>query len=261
MKEKKFLCSRCWKIEGKEVFMREEHDMLVCPACKTSLHIIGKSPLPRYEEYWKRNAERIFPLARPALFIHDLPNPRLFFLYEDCYHTPLIGRYNASIVLMGVLLEALMKERIRLKLGIDFRRPYGDCLKKMADKKLMKVEDIQFLRRFKDEIRNPYQHADESQIVRGLGPVPVWPIEFKGKATMHKLEKGLKDAKSGRLKPKFMPADSPLIRSMMKREYDRTHAIGLFNQVYDFLLAAEAKYFKNEEYQDHHRKFGTGFET
>lgn len=256
MKKPKFLCSRCKKIEGKEVFMIEKHDMLICPRCKTSLIMTEKSPLPRYEENWRRNAEEVFPLLRPPLHLHGLPNPRLFFLYEDCYHTLLVGRYNASIVLMGVLLEALMKERNWLKLGINLRQAYGACLKKIKDEKLMRIEDIKFLRRFKDEVRNPYQHADESQIVQGIGLVPVWPIEFKGKPTLEKLEKGFKDIKSGRLKPQLMPADSPIIRPIVKQTYDRKHATDLFNQVYDFLLIARARYFKQEEYAEHHKKFG-----
>ena len=257
MKDKGFQCSRCMKLEGKEVFMIEKHDVLVCPRCKTSLIIKGKSPLPRYKENWTKNAEDIFLLLRPSLYIHDLPNPRLFFLYEDCYHTLLVGRYNASIVLMGVLLEALMKERIWLKLGIDFRGAYGACLKKIEDERLMKVEDIQFLRRFKDKVRNPYQHADEAQIVQGLGFVRAWPIELKRNATLQKLEKSLEEIKSGRLKPQLLPVDHPAIRPIIKQEYDRKHAIDLFNKVYDFLLIAHAKYFKQEEYDEHHKKFGT----
>ena len=78
---------------------------------------------------------------------------------------------------MGVLIEALMKERIRLKLGFDFQKPYGICLEKIKKEKLLEREDIKFLRKFKDEIRNPYQHSDEKKILEGIF-VPVWPIKF-----------------------------------------------------------------------------------
>ena len=260
MEEKKFLCVVCKKTRGEEVFMIEKHDMLVCPQCKTSFFIEGKSPLGRYEDIWKRNAEEIFPLLKPPLNQADLANPRLFFLYEDCYHALLIGRYNGSIVLMGVLLEALMKERISLKLGINFRHAYGRCLKKIEDEKLMKLEDIRFLRKFKDEIRNPYQHADEFEITQGLF-VRAWPLQFEGGLSLKKLERAFENVKSGRLKPKILSAaDVPAIRSAAKQAYDRERAIDLFNQVYDFLLAAKIKYFKQEEYQEHQKKFGTGLE-
>ena len=41
----KVFCVRCKKIEGKDVLMIEQQDMLVCPNCKTSFFIEGKSPL------------------------------------------------------------------------------------------------------------------------------------------------------------------------------------------------------------------------
>lgn len=116
----KFLCPRCRKIEGEEVPMIEKYDMVVCPKCQTKIIDKSKSPLGRYMEEWKRNAEEAFPLLRPPIYVNDLENPKLYFLYENCYHTLLIGQYNASIVLMGVLLEALMKERIWLKIWHRF---------------------------------------------------------------------------------------------------------------------------------------------
>lgn len=214
-----------------------------------------------YKENWNNNAEEIFPLIRPELNQADLSNPRLFFLYMDCYHTLLIGRYNASIILMGVLLEALMKERIWLKIGINFTKPYGPCLKKIKEEKLMKKEDIRFLERFKDEVRNLYQHSDESKILQGVF-IPVWPFHFEEGISFEKLERAVEDSKSGRLKPKWLPAaEIPAIRSIAKQAYDHRQAIELFNQVYDFLTVANIRYFKQEEYEEHHKKFGTGVEN
>ena len=210
---------------------------------------------------WIRNAEEIYPFLRPELDQADLQNIRLFFLYEDCYHSLLIGRYNASIVLMGVLLEALMKERITLKLGEYFNKPYGACLEKIEKEKLMRKEDIRFLRKFKDKIRNLYQHADDSKILQGVF-FPVWPLQFEKELSLEKLEKFMGNIKSGRLKPKFLPAaDIPAIRPLAKQAYDRRQAISLFNHVYDFLLVAQIRYFRKEEYEEHHRRFGTGLEN
>ncbi|HLB71390.1 MAG TPA: hypothetical protein VJJ51_10140 [Candidatus Methanoperedens sp.] len=261
MDEAKEICGRCKQINNEEVFMVEKHDMLVCPKCQTSFFIKGKSPLERYKENWNNNADEIFVLVRPELSQGDLVNPRLFFLYEDCYHTILIGRYNASIIMMGVLLETLMKERINLKLGGYFEGEYGPCLKKIKVERLMDAEDIVFLRWFKNEVRNPYQHANEAEILQGV-LVPVWPIQFEGEISLEKLSKAIKDTKSGRLKPKLLPAaEIPAFRSIAKQAYDRKRAIELFNQVYDFLLGAKIKYFKQEEYDEHNKKFGTGLEN
>lgn len=261
MDEAKVICGRCKQISNEEVFMVEKHDMLVCPKCQSSLFIKGKSPLERYKESWNNNADEVFVLIRPELSQSDLENPQFFFLYEDCYHTLLIGRCNASIIMMGVLLEAIMKERIRLKLGIDFNQPYGACLKKIREEKLMRFEDIWFLRKFKDEVRNPYQHSDEAKILQGIY-APVWPFEFEGNLTLEKLERFMNDVKSGRAKPKLLPAaETPTIRSIIKQAYDRKRATELFNRVYDFLLDAKVKYFKQKEYDEHHKKFGTGLEN
>ncbi len=258
MENNERICGRCKKIEGKDVILIEQDDELVCPNCKTTLLIEGKSPLRRYEASWGKNAEDIFVFVRPPLYQTDLNNPRLFFLYEECYHTLLIGKYNAALILMGTLLETLLKERIWLKLNVDFHKDYGRCLELIEKRKLMEPIDILFLKRFKDEIRNPYTHADEAQILDGV-IVPVYPIELPKDFTLEKLEAQFNKVKSGQQKPRLLFAsDVPAIRSVVKQEYDRKRAIGIFNQVYDFLLAANIKYFKQREYDEHHAKFGTG---
>jgi len=257
MEDSKRICGRCKKIEGKDIIMIEQDDQLVCPNCKTTWFVEGKSPLPRYEASWRKNAKDIFVFVRPPLYQSDLNNPRLLFLYEECYHTLLIGKYNAALILMGTLLETVMKERILLKLNIHFKKPYGSCLQLIEKKKLMNPYDILFLRRFKDLIRNPYTHSDEAQILEGV-VVPVFPIALPKDFTLENLETEFKKVKSGQQKPQLVFASQkPAIRSVVKKEYDRNQAIDIFNQVYDFLLAANIKYFKQKDYDEHQAKFGT----
>lgn len=55
-------------------------------------------------------------------------------------------------------------------------------------------------------------------------------------------------------------ADIPAFRSVVKQAYDRNRAISLFNEVYDFLLTSKIKYFRKEDYDEHHKKFKTGLE-
>ena len=261
MENDEIICAVCKKAKDEDVFMIEKHDMLICPKCNTSLFLKGRSPLERFKEDWITNADALFALLRPEIYQNDLANPRLFYLYEDCYHTLLVGRYNASIVLMGVLLEAFMKELIFLKLGEEFKKPYGPCLKKIQDNKLMKYEDIQFLKKFKNETRNPYQHADESQILKGIS-VPVWSFDFGEDISLKKLEKAIEGSKSGQFKPALMQAaDIPTIRPILKQTYDRIRSIYLFNQVYDFIIVANIRYFKQKEWDEHHDKFGNQLDT
>lgn len=255
-------CFRCKKVKNKEVFMVEKYDLLVCPECQTTIQNKKKSPLGRYIDVWKSNAEEIFPTLEsnaPPLNPDDLPIFRLYFLYEDCYYTLLTGRYNASIVLMGVLLEALMKERIRLKLGIDFQEPYGPCLIKIKEEKLMETEDIKFLEDFKNRTRNLYQHADDKEILKDIF-VPVWPLEFDS-FDLKSLEKAIKKVREGELEPILVSAEeNPVIRPIVKREIDKKNAMTLFKQVYEFLLKAYDKYFTQENIEKYIDEFGSGFE-
>jgi hypothetical protein len=248
-------CPVCKRAKGKETPMTRKHDTLECSECKTVFVLEGESPLERYIECWKSSAEELFPLLRPELTIMKLPVPGLYFLYEDCYHALLIGRYNASIVLMGLLLEALMKERIRLKTGEDLHGPFEQCLQEIRKRGLMEPRDIYFLRKFKEEVRNPYAHFDESEIVDGM-VVPVWEIPTAELAP-EKFVKVLNDIKSGRLKPRLLQATHPALRSIVKHTYDSKSAIILFNQVYDFLVSAQIKYLKQADYDEYNRKFGS----
>jgi len=260
MEKGKFLCPECKQSKNRDVAMLENYDLLTCPECRTSFAIEGKSPLGRYAENWRGNAERVFPLLRPPLYQSDLANLRLFYLYEDCYHALLIGRNNASIVLMGVLLEALMKERIWLKLGVYLRGAYGDCLKKIEDDRLMDAKDIRFLSEFKEKIRNPYQHADEVRILEDAvgGFVEVYPVAIDmSKSVTSQLRRAITDMRSGILKPKQISPTAPLVRSLAKQKLDEERVVGLFNKIYDFLLTAKVKYFRQEDYDEHNKKFGT----
>ena len=255
-------CVICYdKDKTQKIKLVERHDTLFCPNCKTVVILTHKSPLGRYQEMWKDHSEKIHPLLRPDMQTGELPNTRLFYLYEDCYFNMLIGRYNAAIVLMGVLLEALMKERIYLKLGIEFREPYGACLKKIEEERLMNVRDIRFLRDFKNKIRNLYQHSDEKEILAGLyikiWPIKIWPIQFKGDLTIEKLNKAYEKVKTGEFKPVWVPAwQFPAFVSVVKQERDKRRAVPLFNEVYDFVRAALLIYIKQNEYDEHNKKFG-----
>lgn len=256
MSTSKVVCDFCLKQNGEEVFMDEKNDSLICPQCKNCIFV----DLEGYKKNWYKNSEEIYPFLRPELTSDDLPNPRLLFLYQDCYQTLLIGRYNASVVMMGVLVEVIMKERIELKLGEYFSKPFGPCLEKIETHKLMSQEHIFFLRKFKKIIRNPYQHADEADIMKGIY-MPVWPVKFESEISAEKMEKFLNDIKSGKVKPKFLPvSEIPAIRSFAKQSYDRKRAIGLFNEVHDFLIDVHHLYFKEWEYKEHNQKHGTGLE-
>jgi hypothetical protein len=105
----------------------------------------------------------------------------------------------------------------------EFYSPYGSCLTKIQKEGLMSFEDILFLRRFKDRIRNLYQHSDEAKILEGFS-VLVWSIPF---GNVNNIIQSIENVKSRINKPTYMPASTPEISSIIKQTFDRRQAIGL----------------------------------
>lgn len=226
-----------------------------------------------YRETWNDNSGFLFALLRPELPSNVVLDPGLKYLYEDCYQTLLIGRYNASIVMMGVFLEALMKERIRLRTGKDFTKPYGECIDRlMGIKRLRKghiervgdgynliaPEDILFLDRFRKKVRNIYTHFDETTLVKGR-IMQAWEIPLGDKFDLAKFEATFKEIKSGQRKPLLLHATHPALRSISKMYSDRIVAVNLFNLIYDFTLGFVLKYLGHKDYAEYHKNFPNPF--
>lgn len=260
--EKENFCSVCGQ-KGETVKLEKKNDMLICSKCGTSWKIAGISPLGRYQDTWVDNSHFLFALLRPELPDSINLEPGLNSLYEDCYQTLLIGRYNASIVMMGVFLEALMKERIRLKTGKDFRKSYGWCIDRLRGIKrlkngcvrqlsggyLIEPKDVAFLDKFRDKVRNIYAHFDEAKLVYGR-IMKGWEIPVDEIIDVKKFETTLKEIKSGKRKPLLLHATHPVLRSISKLESDRKVAVGLFNLVYDFTLCFALRYLRQKDYDE-----------
>ena len=110
----------------------------------------------------------------------ELPHmePRLRQAYMDTFCITMMGFWNISIIMQGVLLETLVKEIIFAKEKKDFRGAFGDAIDRCEKKGYLEDTEISFLKRFKDEIRNPYQHIDIKKIV-GKEKVTAWKIALK----------------------------------------------------------------------------------
>lgn len=214
--------------------------------------------LERLFHIWKENADEIYPFLRPPLTQDYIPVPKLLEYYHDVYNSLLIGRYSASIVLMGVLLEAVVKERIRITTGEDYRKPFSPCIDKLKKDKLMRNDDIFFLTRFKNKIRNPYQHVDDYEILKDK-LFPIWPIKFKDDVDINKLKNLIHEVKKGGIEPKYLhAAEIPAIRGPVRCMYDKRIVVDLFNEIHDFLIGIFIRYFKKEEYDKYHKMYGSG---
>ena len=233
------------------------------------------SPLVGYQETWKDNSSFLFALLRPELPDHLTLEPGLKQLFEDCYHTLLIGRYNASIIVMGVFLEALMKERIRLKTGKDFTGAYAKCvdrlmgIKRTGNGKNQRIEragdgynlidqmDIRILDKLRS-LRNTYAHFDEKTVVNGLVG-QVYPISFREEHIIADIETASKEVMSGQRIPMLIDVTHPALRSVFKMNVDRKRAIRLYNLVYDFTLGFIMKYLRQKDYAECNQRFPNPF--
>lgn len=233
--------------------------------------------LKNYRASWEHNSDHLFAVLRPEFPVHVL-GPGLKSLFDDCYHTLLIGRYNASIVMLGVFLEALMKERIRLKTGSDFPKPYGECVDRLMGIKrvrkkgieyikkagngynLITPEDIRFFKRYR-HLRNAYAHFDEVKVVSNRA-LKAWAFPIGDKideSTLKVIETTLNEIKSGKRKPIVTPATHPALRSISKFNSDPKAAVKLFNEVYDFTLSFSFKYLRQKDYYEYNGQYGKPF--
>jgi hypothetical protein len=106
--------------------------------------------------------------------------PHLLALYRETYFTTLLGFHNVSIIMQGVLLEALVKEIIYSREQADFQKPFGAAIKRCETEGYLDSDEIEFLTSFKDLIRNLYQHTDIKTLTRGKS-VPGWKIRIDKK--------------------------------------------------------------------------------
>lgn len=251
----RILCIKCLKYKGDKIFLERNEGILECPVCHSYLQTNGEVLLEEHEKEWSENARKVLWNIRPAFNQNDVGNPRLYFLYMDCYHTLLVGRYNASIVMMGVLVEAILKEIILLATGEEFKNELGPCLKKISDNGLMTNNEISFLKQFKNHIRNPYQHANDREILEGT-KYPVIPFKRKSGSSNDDLLHFLEKVNAGLIKPIYVSAsDSPALRPFSKQAYDPHKAVELFNEIHDFLFVCNVRYFNHRRYDEFHHKF------
>lgn len=176
----------------------------------------------------------------------DLPHmePRLRQLYMETFTVTMLGFWNVSIIMQGVLLEALVKEIIFAKEKKDFQEPFGDAIKTCEDKSYLTKEEIKFLKQFKDKIRNIYQHVDIKKLA-GKVMVPAWKIPIEREKAGESLYKGVKEVMEGRAgKPKSIGYDEArAIGVIAKEKFDQKMALPLFNTVEKFVRELAAKHF------------------
>jgi hypothetical protein len=177
----------------------------------------------------------------------DLPHmePRLRQIYMETYCITMMGFENVSIIMQGVLLETLVKEIIFEKEKKDFQKPFGDAIDRCKEKGYLTDVEIKFLRRFKNEIRNPYQHVDVKKIV-GESKARGWWIPLEKGKVGESLLKGIKKVKKREAGPGELVGykDVRPVGTVIKGTIDKQRALPLFLHVEKFVRGLSTKHFK-----------------
>lgn len=91
--------------------------------------------------------------------------PRILKQYRQTYIATTVGLNRTSLVMQAILLEMLVKEYYVAHTGeVPDRWEFGDALSMADDEGLLPDEKMEFLRDFKNEIRNPWFHDDIEDI-------------------------------------------------------------------------------------------------
>jgi hypothetical protein len=181
--------------------------------------------------------------------------PHLRALYFQTYFLIAYGFYNASLVLCGILLETITKEKL-FNEGVKDeeleRMNFGGAISKCKSMRVLDEDELRFLESKKDELRNPYAHHNKMKLTKGKY-VPTWkipnPVEkiieldklvTSGKITEAQARQELIKGINPTLKSskEFRP-----IAQLIKSEDDKNKAIPIFSEIDKFVRDFAIKYF------------------
>lgn len=191
----------------------------------------------------------------------ELPfmEPHLRALYFETYFLLAGGFYNASLVLMGILLENIAKEKLFME-GVkdeelekmNFRRAL------IRVKQFISDEEFNFLEDRKSYLRNPYAHYNKMKLSEGIY-FPVWKIPSDDLVPkIIALDKKVKDGGLTELqarqelikgvKPEMMSSkELRPIAHIAKNEREKSQVIDVFLEIDKFVRDFAEKYFKSKK--------------
>ena len=194
--------------------------------------------------------------------LDKLPNEELPFmeshlraLYFETYFLIAYGFYNASLVLCGILLETITKERL-FNEGVKEeeleRITFGNAISKCKSMGVLNKEELAFLELKRDELRNPYAHYNKIKLTEGKY-VPTWEVPNiveklkeldelvkKGEITEEQARKELVKG----IKPAFKDSkDFRPLAQIIKSEDDKNKTIPIFLEIDKFVRDFATRYF------------------
>jgi len=208
----------------------------------------------REVETWFRNNKveiigRLKKLPSDNLSIYA--EPRVRALYGQTYQIFTLGFNNATIVMCGILVEAMLKEIIFFKENKDFTEIVGiksadfaHAINFCEKKGYISEGEAKRLRIIKNKIRNPYLHSNIEKITEHIG-VRGWEIKYKNPREL--LEK-MRLMMEGKLKlppSKILTGeDLRAIGDIVKGRIDEQISLDLFLEVDSFVRTMIKKHFE-----------------
>lgn len=164
--------------------------------------------------------------------------------YMDTYYVTLLELPNVSFIMQGVLLESFVKEIIYKNELKHYKGNFGASIKRCKDKGYLEENEIRFLERFKDNVRNIYQHSDIEKLTKGSS-ARVWEIPFNMNDILGSLVPKIEAIKSGKGgPPKIIKGDEIRpISVVIKQAIDEKYFFEQFLHVDYFIRKMSRKYF------------------
>lgn len=111
--------------------------------------------------------------------------PRIRALYFETYYLVSLAFHNASIVMCGVLLEALLKDILYFKEEFDKEIEFFDAIEKCKGAGYIMEEEASWLHEVRTEIRNLYVHFNVGEIAKSAAKMfgiegEVLDVGFRG---------------------------------------------------------------------------------
>ena len=189
----------------------------------------------------------------------DLPfmEPHLRALYFETYFLIAQGFYNSGLILCGVLLEALVKEKLFME-GVSDENleelDFGKATNKAKGMRILSDEELTFFDKRKDTLRNPYAHNNRMKLSKGfefaVWKIPSQEIVPKIISLLERTQKGEITEEQARRElmkgePETMTSkDFRPLAQVAKSEMENRFALEIFLEIDKFTRAFAEKYFR-----------------
>jgi hypothetical protein len=188
----------------------------------------------------------------------DLPfmEPHLRSIYYQIYFLIAYGFYDASIVLVGIFLESITKEKLFIGGVLDEKlenMDFGSAISECKRRKSLSSEEITFLQEKKEKIRNPYLHNNQIKIAEGKEVVG-WEIKDPVNKLINLMERvrGVEITEEQARKELIKDTPPKLLNSrtfrpaahIIRCEEVKEKSFNIFLEIDKFVRAFAIKYFK-----------------